>query len=174
MRFLDPLSALKQFGVYGAQDIADLGCGSGHFSLCAAPRLEGGRVFSIDIQKEMLDRLVAEAKHLGHKNIHPIWADLSNRNGVPLKEHSIDKAIASNILFQIDDRETLASEIKRMLKPSGKVLVVDWHPDDNFGPHPKHALTKKEASDLFLRHGFIFEQEIDAGDHHYGMIFKRV
>ncbi len=172
MRFLDPMHALKQFGVYGAQDVADFGCGSGHFSLCAASRLDGGRVFSIDIQKEMLERLVAEATHYGHKNIHPIWGDLSSRKGVPLSDATIDKAIVSNVLFQVDDREMLAGEVKRLLKKNGKVLVIDWHPNDDFGPHRKHSVSKKETTDLFTRHGFVFEKDIDAGDHHYGMIFR--
>lgn len=173
MRFLDPLDALRQFGVYGAQDVADLGTGSGHFALHAAPRLEGGRLFAVDIEKEMLSRLVSEAKHLGHTNIHPIWGDLSSRKGVPLSDGSIDKAIASNILFQIDDREIFAKEIKRMLKPKGKVLVIDWNPDVEFGPHTKHRLKKEEAHALFERHGFKKDKDIDAGDYHYGMIFAR-
>jgi len=171
MRFLDTLDALRQFGVYGAQDVADLGTGSGHFALHAAPRLEGGRLFAVDIEKEMLSRLVAEAKHLGHTNVHPIWGDLSSPKGVPLSDASLDKAIASNILFQIDDRENFVKEIKRMLRPGGKVMVIDWHNDTDFGPHPHHRVDEKATCALFERHGFKKEKDIDAGDYHYGMIF---
>ena len=65
VKFLDPHDALKQFGVYGTQDVADIGTGSGHFALHAAKRLDGGRLFAVDIEKEMLSRLVAEARHAG-------------------------------------------------------------------------------------------------------------
>lgn len=173
MRFLDPNEAIRQFGVYGAQDVADFGCGSGHFALCAAKRLDGGRLFAVDVEKEMLERLQSEAKHHGHKNIHTLWGDVGRLGGVPLGDQSLDKIIASNILFQVDDRDAFIQEVKRLLRRGGKVLLIDWHEGENFGPHKHHKISKDSAHKFFERHGFIKEQDIDAGDYHYGMILRR-
>ncbi len=173
MKFLNPEDALRQFGLYGAHDVADFGSGAGHFSLAAAKRLEGGRLYSIDIEKEMLARLVAEAKHLGVKNLHGIRGDLSRVRGVPLADQSLDRAIATNILFQIDDREAFASELNRLLRPHGKILFIDWNDSHAFGPHHAHKVSPDTALALFKRHGFVKECDIDAGDCHYGMILKR-
>src|SRR5271170_4131170 len=105
MKLLDPNDALKDFGVYGAQDVADLGSGAGHFSLAAAKRLDGGRLFAIDVEKDMLARLVSEAHSAGLKNVHALRGDLAKLSGIPLAEAAVDRAIAANVLFQVHDRD---------------------------------------------------------------------
>lgn len=170
MKFLDPNDALKQFGIYGTQHVADFGAGAGHFALAAAGRLEGGRLYAVDIEKEMLSRLVGEAKRLGHENMHPIWGDASRPKGVPLADNTIDRAIAANILFQVDDRNAFIEEMKRMLRPNGKVLLIEWRDKLEGGPHPTHKVSEDVALALFGRHGFVKEKNIDAGDYHYGII----
>ena len=173
MKFLDPDDALKQFGVYGTQHVADLGSGAGHFALAAAKRLEGGRLFAVDIEKEMLSRLVSEAHAGGLHNIHTLWGDVSRLTGVPLAGETIDRVIATNIFFQVDDRDAFVQEVKRLLRPGGKVLLVEWRHDKDGGPHAKHKVTSDVALALFQRHGFQKERDIDAGDMHYGMILVR-
>ncbi len=173
MKFLDPKDALKQFGVYGTQHVVDLGAGAGHFSLAAASRLEGGRLFAVDIEKEMLSRLVAEAHAGGLHNIHTLWGDISRLTGVPLAGETIDRAIATNVLYQVDDRNAFVEEVKRLLRPGGKVLLIEWKESAQGGPHQKHKVAEEVALALFRRHGFEKERDIDAGDMHYGMILVR-
>ncbi len=173
MKFLDPNNVLRQFGIYGTQDVADLGAGAGHLSFAAAARLEGGRLFAVDLEKEMLSRLVSEAKRLGHTNIHPIWGDASRPRGIPLGDAVLDRAIASNVLYQVDDRNGFVEEVKRLLRPGGKLLLIEWKSDTIGGPHSKHKVSEEMALSLFSRHGFKKEKDIDAGEYHYGIIFGR-
>ena len=172
MQFLDPEDALRQFGLYGAVDAADIGSGAGHFSLAAARRLEGGRLFAVDVEKDMLARLVSEARERGLDNVHPIWGDAATHAGVPLSDASLDRAIVANTLFAVHDRDGLVREVRRMIKPGGKVLVVDWVEDVAGGPHPHHRVTPDTVLGLFRKHGFEKTGDIDAGSHHYGMIFS--
>ena len=173
MKFLNPEEVLREFGIYGTQDVGDLGAGSGHFSLAAARRLEGGRLFAVDIEKDMLKRLVSEANERGLDNVHSIWGDISAHRGVPLAEATLDRAILSNVLFQAHDRDAVVAEVKRLLKPGGKALVIDWQEDSAFGPHRHHKVREEAALSLFVRHGFTKERSVDAGDHHYGIILIR-
>jgi ubiquinone/menaquinone biosynthesis C-methylase UbiE len=174
MKFLDPNHVLKQFGVYGTQHVADFGSGAGHFALAAARRLDGGKLFAIDIEKEMLARLVSEAHTHGLHNVHPLWGDVSRLTGVPLAGETIDRAIATNVLFQVDDRDAFVQEMKRLLRPGGKVLLIEWKESVQGGPHHKHKVTEAAALAIFRKHGFEKEKDIDAGDVHYGMILVRV
>ena len=173
MKLLDPNDALKDFGVYGAQDVADLGSGAGHFSLAAAKRLEGGRLFAIDVEKDMLARLVSEAHSAGLKNVHALRGDLAKLSGIPLGEAAVDRALAANVLFQVHDRDAFVQEVKRILKPGGRLLLIDWKDDHAYGPHPSHKVAGDVAVALFSRHGFKKERDIEAGEMHYGMIFIR-
>ncbi len=173
MKFLDPNDALKQFGLYGTQHVADLGSGAGHFALAAAKRLEGGTLFAIDIERDMLKRLVDEAHLGGLTNIHALWGDISRLTGVPLAGETVDRVIATNVLYQVDDRNIFVQEVKRLLRPGGKVLLIEWKESMQGGPHAKHKVTEDTALALFRRHGFEKERDIDAGDVHYGMILVR-
>lgn len=173
--FSDPKSNLDQFGLEKGMKVADLGVGAGFYVLAAAKMVgEEGRIFALDVQKE----LVADVKRIAEKeelnNVEAIWGDIEKFEGTKIKSGSIDAAIVSNVLFQIEDKEAFLSEIERILKPGGKVLVVDWM--DSFagmGPHRDHLVTKEVAESLFASKGFSIEKRIDAGDHHYGFVTRK-
>ena len=173
--FSDPKTNLEQFGLEKGMKVADLGVGSG-FYVVAAARMVGdlGRVFGVDVQKE----LVAEVKRTAEKekleNVEVIWGDIEKAEGTKIKEAQLDAVIVSNVLFQVEDREGLIKEIARILKPGGKVLVVDWM--DSFagmGPSRTSVVTQEVAESLFVNLGFRVEKRIDAGDHHYGFVARK-
>jgi ubiquinone/menaquinone biosynthesis C-methylase UbiE len=80
-----------------------------------------------------------------------------------------DRAILSNTLFQIaqGDRDNLALETKRLLKPGGKLMVIDWEPGSPMTP--KTVVPRMLAEGIFQKAGFTLEKTFDAGDHHYGI-----
>lgn len=174
MDFSDPVSNLKQFDIHDGQKIADFGCGSGAYSLAAAPMTHGGTVYALDVQQDLLKRLSDEAHRLGISNIETVWCDVEKSGGTKLGSHSIDRVILSNILFQAEDKKSLVSEIRRVLKENGKVLVIDWA--DSFsgmGPSAELVVPASKAEALFAESGFIKERDISPGAHHYGFIFKK-
>ena len=173
MDFLDPVKVLQEFGVFGTQDVADFGAGAGHFALEAARRLDGGRLFVVDIEKDMLSRLVSEARLRNYDHVHSIWGDLAQIGGVPVADKSFDKVIAVSVLFEVDDRDAFAQETKRLVRSGGKVLLIDWKEDSLFGPHRDSRISEGDALSLFKKHGFEKEKNVDAGDYHYGMILTR-
>jgi ubiquinone/menaquinone biosynthesis C-methylase UbiE len=62
-------------------------------------------------------------------------------------------------------------EIKRILKPGGKVLVVDW--SEVSALSPVNLVTSAKAQMMFEKAGFKVENSFNAGDHHYGLILIR-
>ncbi len=173
MSFLDPAAVLKEFGAYGTDHVADFGSGAGHFALAAARRLDGGRLYAVDLDRAMLKRLADEARELGFSNVHAVEGDAARALGVPLAAGSVDKALAANVLWALHDREAFASEARRLLRPGGKLLVIEWRGDMPGGPHPHHKVLPDAVCALFERCGFAKERDVNAGDAHYGMIFVR-
>ena len=172
--FADPLSIIKQFGVTEGMHIADIGAGSGHYVLALAPLLRTGKVYAIDIQRELLDRIKAHATAQGSTNVEILWANAEKIRGTKLADSSLDALIISNVLFQIEDKDTFAEEMKRILKPAGRVLVIDWTESfQGMGPAEHHVFSKGNAVDLFTRHGFSIGGDISAGAHHYGIIVNK-
>ena len=114
-------------------------------------------------------------KKLRFKNIEIIWADLDHVGGTKLRENSMDAIIAANVFFQLEQKDNACTEIKRILKPGGRVLFVDWVSSfGGIGPQPQSVVPESEAKKLFEKHGFTEDRFIDAGAHHYGIIFRKV
>lgn len=174
--FLDPNSVINQLNLESGMQIADIGSGSGFYTLGIAPKISpNGKVYAIDVQRDLLNRIGEEAKRNNLTNIEIIWGDAEKPGGTKMMDHIIDFAVVSNVLFQAEDKQSFVKEIRRILKPEGSVLVIDWA--DSFsgmGPSASSVVSKKDAMDLFEENGFKFIRDISAGENHYGMILKKI
>jgi ubiquinone/menaquinone biosynthesis C-methylase UbiE len=175
LMFSNPRHNLEQVGLSDGAVVADFGAGAGHYSLEAALLVAPlGKVFSIDVQKELLDRIKKEAREHQIRNLEIIAGDLEKLGGSKLRENSCDVVIASNVLFMAGDKKNFFLEAKRVLKPNGRLLVIDWSASfSQMGPHANHVFYKDDALKLAKETGFGFDREIHAGAHHYGIIFRK-
>jgi len=170
--FSDPASNLSKLGLTDGMRLVDLGAGSGFYSLEAAKRVgASGRVYAVDVIKDLLERLRSVGASQGLRNIEVIWGNIEKIGGTKIKEGIADRVVASNVLFQVKNQDEFVLEIKRILKPGGKALVVDWSDVSALGP--KTVVSANQARMLFEKAGFKMEQSFGAGDHHYGMVFTR-
>jgi len=173
--FIKPEEIIKNFEVGPGMTAADFGSGSGHYVLAIAKKMNNtGIVYAVDIQKNLLEKIKSEADKQHLSNVDIVWADIEGKEGTKLANGILDFAVASNILFQIGDKESLAKEIKRTLKSGGRAAVIDWSASfGGTGPSPKAVMPKKETERIFIQEGFLEEREFPAGDNHYGIIFKK-
>ncbi len=168
--FTDPVKNLKQLGLRDDMIVADLGAGTGFYSIAAARIVERGKVYAIEIVKDYIITIKNKAQDAHLNNVECFWGNIEQIGGTKIKDGIVDAIIASNILFQVEDKEKFILEIKRILKVDGKVLLVDWTETSPVGPNKERCISKEKALTLFSKKGFILEREIDAGEHHYGMI----
>jgi ubiquinone/menaquinone biosynthesis C-methylase UbiE len=173
--FSDPQRNVEELGLSHGNVVADFGAGSGFYTIESARAVGGtGRVYAIDAQRDLLERLKknAHGQHLGHVDV--LAGDLEKLGGSKIRESSCDAVIASNILFMLDDKKTFLLEAKRVLKKNGKLLLVDWAGSfSGMGPHGDHVVYKDDAVKLCMAAGFTLDKEIHAGSHHYGIIFRK-
>lgn len=170
----DPKMILDQLELRDDMRIADLGAGTGSYVFPLAARLPRGKVYAVEIQKELLFAIKRESEKRGITNIEIIWATIDKLGGTKIADRSLDAVLISNVLFQIEDKTVFIAEIKRILKPEGQVFCIDW--SDSFssmGPQPSDVFSKEKALALFVKEGFTALKELQAGDHHYGIIFKK-
>lgn len=173
--FLSPEKIVEYCDVHHGMKVADFGASVGHFSIPLGRRVGGnGKIYAIDIQKDLLSKLQSEAQKAHVLNIEIVWADIETLGGTKLRDESVDRVFVANTLFQVTHKEGLVSEAKRILKKGGKVILIDWL--DSFaglGPHPQEVVVPAKAKQLFEEKGFTTEHETPAGDHHYGIIFVK-
>lgn len=174
MAFADPKSNIEHLLIGEEMNVIDIGAGSGAYVLAAAEVARNGKVYALDIQKDLLLKIKKEAGKRNIHNIETLWADAEDLGGTKLRDGLIDIGIVSNLLFQIEHKEGLAKEVSRIIRKKGRLLLIDW--TDSFGglgPQTKDVVTSEKAKQLFEKVGFKTLKEFNAGDHHYGMIFER-
>ena len=147
---------------------ADLGCGSGFFTIPLSQKVK--KVYAIDIQKEMLEFLEQKIQRLKIKNIEPI---LSKEDEIPLENESIDLLMSINTLHEFGDKERMIEEMGRVLKLYGKLLIVDFKKEDTgFGPPVAIRVSKVQAKSLFEKKGFTILESKDLV-YHYLLVFSK-
>jgi ubiquinone/menaquinone biosynthesis C-methylase UbiE len=174
--FTDPKENIYALGLSDGMVVADLGSGTGSYALATAEEIGDGRVYAIEIQKDLLERLRNEAEDRGLGNIEIIWGDLEKEGGSTLGNESVDAVIISNTLFIVENKDIFIKEARRILKPRGKALVVDWTGSfAGLGPQPEQVFGEIEAQKLFKENGFEIEKVLlSAGEYHYGFIARKM
>ena len=173
--FTNPEKNVTELGVHDGMLVADLGAGTGAYIEPLARRVgEAGRVYAVEVQKEFLTNIKDLATRYGLKNVEVIWGDIEVLGGTKIKDASIDAVILSNTLFLAEDKTGLAREIKRILKPGGKILIVDWKESFNsLGPTQDAVVSQSTAQGIFEHEGFSLAKTFDAGEHHYGFVMVK-
>ena len=167
--FSDPAKNLKTLGLRENNIVADLGAGTGFYSTLAGHIVSRGKVYAVEINKEFLHTIRNKVKEAHLNNVEIIWGNIEKLGGTKIRDNIADAVIASNVLFQVEDKDKFILETKRILKPNGQVLLIDWS-DDSPAVGFKGFISENRAREMFEKKGFVFERKIDAGEHHYGMI----
>src|SRR5437870_3704963 len=108
--FSAPEKNIDQLGIEPNKIIADFGAGSGAYTIAAAKALNGtGKVYAIDVQKDLLTRLENTCREQHLSNVGFVWANLEQPGGAKLADQSVDIAILSNVIFQVegDDKKRI-------------------------------------------------------------------
>ena len=151
-RRLQPAEDIIGRTVIGANDkIADLGCGNGYLTLDLAKA--GAMVYALDAQKEMLDDLMERSN--GNKRIIPVLAKLPD---IPLRSDSLDHIFMVNILHELTEKATLISECHRILKPDGRLTLVDFQKRPTvMGPPLEERIPEESVAGLFSNYHLVEE-----------------
>lgn len=171
--FADPVKNLKAFGLREDMVVADLGAGTGFYSVAAAEMVPMGKVYAVEVQKDFLTKIKSKIKDAHLSNVETLWGNIEKIGGTKIKDRIVDVVIASNILFQVEDKEKFIEETKRILKPGGRVLLVDFSSSSSPLVNVGTMIPKSKAREMFEQKGFVWQRDIDAGSTHYGMILSK-
>lgn len=149
---LPPEEILDRFLARDDATMLDIGCGAGFFTIPAAKRLDRGRVLAADLQQNMVDTTLRRAKEEGVTNVEGVTAPASS---LPIAEKSVDIALLSMVLHDIDEQGAALSELRRVLKPGGTLFLIEMDKnEEGFGPPMEIRLSPVELTGMLTRAGF--------------------
>lgn len=167
--FSDPVKNLRALGLREENIVADLGAGTGFYSVPAGRMVARGKVYAVEINKDFLTTIKHKIHDAHLSNVEILLGDVSKIGGTHIGDGIVDAVVASNVLFQVADQDAFVKEVKRILKVTGKVLLVDWSSSQII--RGMKVVSKNKAREYFEKEGFVLDREINTGEHHYGMIF---
>lgn len=166
---------VQQFGLEEGMRAADLGSGSGYFTIEIGKVVgEGGVVTAVDILDSALETVRARAVGSGMKNIQLVKGNLEVIGSTFLADDSQDFVLLANVLFQNDEKMGIIREAKRVLRPAGKLVVIDWEKGTGgFGPPDEFRTPKESILGLVSQEGLNFERDIVVDAYHFGLMFRK-
>lgn len=149
-----PDQIMDAMGIADASVVADIGAGSGWFTIRLARRVgPRGLVYAEDVQKEMINAISRRVSREGLTNVRP-W--LGQKNDPRLPPASVDAVLIVDAYHEIENRVAVLSSLARALKPQGRIGVVDFKLDGTGpGPSPEERVSPdvvvKDAEKAGLR-----------------------
>lgn len=174
--FINQDAIIKQLGLREGMVVADLGCGAGYFTVPMARALQNtGKIYAVDVLSSALEAVLSQAKLYGIMNLETVRANVEVVGGTKIPEQKCDLVVLANILFQCGDRDSVLLEAKRILRPQGRIAVIDWVPSNAaLGPKYENCFSEADAKKLAITNGLKAVAEIAAGTTHYGFILESV
>lgn len=168
--FLTPDHLVRELYLKPGDRVCDIGCGTGAYTISLSKEVgDIGQVYALDVHREALHTLAGNLERQNIQNVDVIWADIEKET--PIEKYSLDAAVISNVLFQLEDVSEALKNVSTLLKPEGQLLVVEWSASHNgIGPHIDHVISESKAEELVSKNGFRILKRLPAGDYHYAFI----
>lgn len=165
-RMHDPSIVFGELKLKAGDVFLDLGCGPGEYAIHASKIVgESGTVYALDRSESNIAELTQRAGGKGLGNITAMATDITGP--LPIGDACVDVCLVATVLHIPDvtrRAEELCAEIRRVLKPDGRLVIIDCHKKDlRFGPPEHMRLSPEEVKELMGKCGFRFLSEADLG-----------
>ncbi len=169
---LDATNILRQAGVLPGMTVVDFGVGKSAYFARAASDLVGddGLVHAVDISKDVLKMFSNYCSLEARHNVESVWGDYEAYCGVPIEPETTDLVLAVNLVWPAEDVAAIVREGRRLLKPRGRFILVDWLPDAKHSllPSNDRLMNAKTARNVLLGSEFKSINNLHVGEHHWG------
>jgi SAM-dependent methyltransferase len=162
---------IKNMDIQPADNIADIGAGSGYHVFKMAPLANQGQIYAVDIQPEMLAEIERQKEK---KNINNVKVIQGKEKSTNLPKNTIDKVLMVDVYHEFNFPYEMLLSIKSALKKDGKIYLIEYRKEDPKIPiKPIHKMTEKQAVKEFESAGFRLVQNIDNLPWQHCMVFEK-
>ena len=168
---LDPDRVISMIPLRPYHIVADIRCGSGHFSIPLAKYVSQGKLYAVDTTKEATESCRQRLAKVHLENAEVIY---SKAKKLPIDKNSLDGAFLAFALHTIEDKASLLAEAARLLQPGGWVAIIEWYKlSTEDGPALENRVSEEEVRDLCKLAGLRFVSQRDLNGKSYLSLFRK-
>ena len=165
-----PHEVLTALRLKPGEVIADIGAGSGYFTFRLARHVGAkGKVYAVDVSPDMIRHVNRRIRDLKADNVVSILADPDDPL---LPERSVNRFFICDVWHHVENRSKYLSAMKRMLKPGGEIVMIDFHKRDlPFGPPTQMKIAREDLVKQMAGGGFRLAREHTFLPYQYFLVF---
>lgn len=167
-----PEEVVKALALREGQAVADIGSGTGYFSVRFAQAVgDRGTVYAVDVSADMIRHLNRRLRDHGIGNVVTVLAEPDDPL---LRDASVDRFVIVDTWHHIEDQAGYLEKMKRMLRPGGQVIHIDFKKGElPVGPPPGHKIARGDVVAQMEGAGFRLVAEHDFLPYQYFLVFER-
>jgi SAM-dependent methyltransferase len=149
--------------------VADIGAGTGYFSVRLAKRIPEGKVLAADIEPDMVRYLGERALREHLTNLVPVQASADAAN---LPDQA-DVVLVVDTYHHIGNRIQYFSKLKSSLRTAGRLVIIDFKADSPIGPPVQHRISPQKVTDELKAAGYLLMETLKFLPRQYCLIFAK-
>ncbi len=150
-----PELVIETLALQPGKIVADIGAGTGYFTVRLAKSATAPKVYAIDIEPSMVEYVRQRATR---ERLTNVVALLAERDSPNLPE-PVDLVLIVNTYHHLPNRVTYFTALRKLLRPSGRMVIVDYKKGAPDGPPEEFRFNSDEISDELSRAGFVLQAE---------------
>jgi predicted methyltransferase len=163
-----PHEVIKALALKPDAVIADIGAGTGYFSVRFAHMVPQGRVYGVDTEPGMVKHLAERARREGLKNVTAV----AGKPGDPRLPERADLIVFVDVYHHVEERERYFRRLQKSLKPGGRIAVIDFRMDSPVGPPQRARIEPGRVKAELQRAGYALAQEHAFLPNQYFLVFR--
>jgi ubiquinone/menaquinone biosynthesis C-methylase UbiE len=164
-----PQRVIESLKIAPGMMVADIGAGGGYFTFKLSRAVgASGKVYAVDVDREMIDLITDRAREENAANIATI---VGASDDPRLPASGVDLIFTSNTYHHIENRVRYFANLRRYLRPGGRIAVIDFDRRGWLEGLLRHYTPKEFIQRELEQAGFAMQQDLDFLDRQSFLIF---
>lgn len=163
-----PHEVIRALGLTPDAVVADIGSGTGYFSVRLAHFVAKGRVYGVDTEPDMVKYLADRAKREGLTNV----TSVAGQHTDPRLPTKVDLILMVDVFHHIANRDQYFRKLRDSLKPGGRIALIDFNEKSPMGPPPAERIVPSRVKMELGQAGYTLVAEHTFLPDQYFLVFK--
>jgi ubiquinone/menaquinone biosynthesis C-methylase UbiE len=167
-----PSKAIAALDIRPGQVVADVGAGSGYYTVRLAERVgTSGTVFATDIQPEMVTLL---QQRVARERLTQVEVVQATEADPRLPQNQLDLILMVDVYHELARPQEMLRQLRTALKPDGRLVLIEFRKESTWVPiREEHKMSVREARMELEAEGYRFERVVDVLPWQHILVFRR-